>query len=66
MLTLFKGELSYHEFMREMTYNEMMALRDARIKQLLDEKERMEKDRKDAESKKLRDKLLMIDNRLSQ
>ena len=39
MLTLFKGELSYHEFMREMTYRDMLALRDARIEQLLEERE---------------------------
>ena len=38
MLALFKGELSYHEFMREMPYKEMLALRDARVQQLLDEK----------------------------
>ncbi len=38
MIALFKGELSYHEIMREMTFKEMVALRDARIQQLLDEK----------------------------
>ena len=38
MLSLFKGELSYHEFMREMTYKDMMTLRDARIAQLVEEK----------------------------
>lgn len=40
MLALFKGELRYHEFMREMTYSEMLALRDARVKQILDEQKR--------------------------
>jgi len=43
MLALFKGELSYHEFMREMTYKDMLALRDARIKQILDEKKAQDK-----------------------
>ena len=38
MIALFKGELSYHEIMREMTFKEIVALRDARIQQLLDEK----------------------------
>ena len=38
MIALFKGELSYHEIMREMIFKEMGALRDARIQQLLDEK----------------------------
>lgn len=43
MLTLFKGELSYNEFMRQMTYKEMLALRDARVQQILDEKKESEK-----------------------
>lgn len=38
MIALFKGELTYHEITREMPFKEMVALRDARIKQLLDEK----------------------------
>lgn len=42
MLALFKGELSYNEFMREMTYKDMLALRDARIKQILDEKKQQD------------------------
>jgi len=48
MLALFKGELRYHEFMREMTYSEMLALRDARVKQLLDEQKREADARKNA------------------
>lgn len=44
MLTLFKGELSYNEFMRQMTYKEMLALRDARVKQILDEKKEAEEE----------------------
>lgn len=44
MLTLFKGELSYHEFTREMVYKDMLSLRDARVQQLLEEKERNEKE----------------------
>ena len=43
MLALFKGELSYHEFMREMTYKDMMSLRDERVQQLLEEQEAMKK-----------------------
>lgn len=43
MLTLFKGELSYNEFMRGMTYKEMLALRDARVEQILEERKASEK-----------------------
>lgn len=43
MLALFKGELSYNEFMWQMPYKEMLALRDARVKQILEEREASEK-----------------------
>ena len=43
MLTLFKGELSYNDFMYGMTYKDMLALRDARIKQILDEKKEQDR-----------------------
>ena len=46
MLTLFKGELSYEEFTRKMTYKEMIALRDARVQQLIEEKKRNEEEMK--------------------
>lgn len=38
MLALFKGELRMHEFMREIPYKAMLALRDARIQQLVAER----------------------------
>ena len=38
MITLLKGELSYHDIMRGMTYKEMMTLRDLRVEQILEEK----------------------------
>lgn len=43
MLALFKGELSYNEFMWQMPYKEMLALRDVRVKQILEEREASEK-----------------------
>lgn len=43
MLALFKGELSYTDITRNMSFKEMMALRDARVKRLLDEKKEAEK-----------------------
>ena len=58
MLTLFKGQLSYHEFMREMTYKDMIALRDARIDQLLEEQERAEKELKEKESANIKNQIL--------
>jgi hypothetical protein len=45
MLALFKGELSYKEFTRGMSYKEMLALRDARVDQLLEERKKSEEDR---------------------
>lgn len=62
MLALFKGELTYHEFMREMSYNEMMALRDARVKQLVDEQKSIEKETKNTNDlRDLQQKLNAID-----
>ena len=58
MLTLFKGQLSYHEFMREMTYKDMIALRDARIDQLLEEQEKAEKELKEKESENIKNQIL--------
>ena len=58
MLTLFKGQLSYHEFMREMNYKDMIALRDARIDQLLEEQQRAEKELKERESADIQNRIL--------
>ena len=58
MLTLFKGQLSYNEFMREMTYKDMIALRDARIDQLLEEQQRAEKELKERESADIQNRIL--------
>lgn len=60
MLTLFKGELSYYEFTRQMTYKEMIALRDARVDQLLEEKERNEKEMKERERQGIRNTILNV------
>lgn len=58
MLALFRGELSYHEFMREMTYKEMMALRDARVEQLLEEKKRAEEEAEKRNRNDIRNNIL--------
>lgn len=65
MLALFKGELSYHEFMREMTYKEMMSLRDARVEQLTNERKSFEQDRQEAERKRIRDQLLSTESAIN-
>ena len=43
MLALFKGELSYNDIMRGMVYKDMIALRDARVDQILKERDEQEK-----------------------
>ena len=58
MLALFKGELSYSEFMYNMTYKEMIALRDARVNQLLQEKKQSEKEMKQQQSNDIRNSIL--------
>lgn len=58
MLSLFKGELSYHEFMHEMTYKEMLTLRDARVQQILDEKKAHEESAKNQQSEMIRNNIL--------
>lgn len=58
MLTLFKGELSYHEFMREMTYRDMLALRDARIEQLLEEREASKREAEEMRRENARNAIL--------
>ena len=58
MLALFKGELSYSEFMYNMTYKEMIALRDARVNQLLEEKKQSEKEMKQQQSNDIRNSIL--------
>ena len=58
MLALFKGELSYHEFMREMTYRDMLALRDARIEQLLEEREASKREAEEMRRENARNAIL--------
>ena len=58
MLALFKGELSYHEFMRDMPYRHMMSLRDVRVEQLIREREALEKDREKIKKDKIRNTIL--------
>ena len=58
MLALFKGELRIHEFLREMPYKAMLALRDARVKQLLDEKKANEEARERQEREAARHRIL--------
>lgn len=58
MLSLFKGELSFHEFMREMTYKDMMALRDARVNQLIEEKKASDKEAELREKESIRNSIL--------
>ena len=43
MLALFTGELSYNDIMRSMVYKDMIALRDARVDQILKERDEQEK-----------------------
>lgn len=61
MLTLFKGELSYEDITRKMTYRHMMSLRDVRVEQLINEKKDLEKERQEAERNKIRNTLLNTD-----
>lgn len=60
MLTLFKGELSYEEFTRKMTYKEMIALRDARVDQLIEEKKRNDEEFKQHERESIRNNILSV------
>ena len=60
MLTLFKGELSYEEFTRKMTYKEMIALRDARVDQLIEEKKRNDEEFKQQERESIRNNILSV------
>lgn len=58
MLALFKGELTYTEFMRGMTYKEMMALRDARVNQLIEEKKAMDRESEIRAKENIRNNIL--------
>lgn len=58
MLSLFKGELTYTEFMYGMTYKEMMALRDARVNQLLEERKQAQADADAANRENIRNQIL--------
>lgn len=61
MLALFKGELSYTDIVDNMVYKDMMALRDARIERLTNERKEMEKDKKEMERQRIRNTLLSTD-----
>ena len=58
MLALFKGELSYHEITRGMTYKEMMSLRDARVNQLMRERQAAEKEAKIQQQEAIRNQIM--------
>ena len=44
MLALFKGELDYETITRGMPYSHMIALRDCRVEQLVEEKKQFDKE----------------------
>jgi hypothetical protein len=50
MLALFKGELSYNDIMRTMVYKDMIALRDARVNQIMKERDEQEKAARNAKA----------------
>lgn len=58
MLYLFKGQLSYEEFTREIPYKHMIALKDARVAQLLEEKELQEKEDEKRKREMIRSSIL--------
>lgn len=60
MLTLFKGELSYHEFMREMTYKEMLSLRDARVDQIVQERKDSDRAAEEMNRQNIRNNILSV------
>lgn len=47
---LFKGEISYEKLFEEMSYKELLSIRDARIKRLVKEREEQEKINKEMEA----------------
>lgn len=59
MLRLFKGELSYHDILRGMTYKEMLALRDARIRQMEEENKQRKDAMTAAQEEEIRKSILM-------
>ena len=61
MLALFKGELSYEDITRRMTYKHMISLRDARVEQLINEKKELEIEAERQEKEKIRNTLLNTD-----
>lgn len=64
MLALFKGELSYLDITQHMVYKTMMSLRDARVEQLTNQRKDLEKEKEEAERKKIRNTLLSTDMNL--
>ena len=58
MLALFKGELSYEDITRGMTYKELLALKDARIDKLKREAEEQRKMDQQREREMARNQIL--------
>lgn len=65
MLTLFDGKLRMEEFVYGMTYKDMMALRDARVDQILAEKAENERQDKMREREAARSAILGKDMNFS-
>ena len=60
MLRLFKGELTYREITRGMTFKEMLALRDARIEQLKEDAKDRENAMSVAQLENIREEILRV------
>lgn len=58
MLELFKGQLSYSDLFRGLTYREANYIRGVRIERLKKEREEIEKERKAMESRQRRESIL--------
>ena len=60
MLRLFKGELSYHDITRGMTFKEAMALRDARVEQMKEDAKDRENALSAAQLENIREEILRV------
>lgn len=58
MLELYKGQLSYADLFKNLSYREALYLRDARVDRLKKEREEMERERKELEAKQRREAIL--------
>ena len=58
MLTLFKGELSYEEFMWKMPYKHMLSLRDARVEQIIAERKAADEEAERRAKENIRNNIL--------